>query len=79
MDSIYCRYCWGGGRGVLVGLQGIVGFVVGFVVLGGIKGVSSKNKVFCYWKDVLAGGFNKGNLGGIYQYLVKLEVLFNSP
>jgi hypothetical protein len=45
---------------------------------GVLKGVSSKSRGFFYWKDLL-GGFNETILGGIYQYLAKLGVLFNIP
>jgi len=41
-----------------------------------IRYISNEKGVF-YWKYVLGGGFNKNTLGSIYQYLVKLEVLFN--
>jgi hypothetical protein len=43
------------------------------------KWVSTTNMGFFYWKDVLEMGFNKIILGGIYQYLVKIVVLFNIP
>jgi hypothetical protein len=41
--------------------------------------ISSKNRVSFNWIDVLGGGLNKRILGGIFQYLVKLKVLFNIP
>jgi hypothetical protein len=44
-----------------------------------MKRVSSENRGFFYWKDVLGGGFNKRILRDIYQYLVKLGVFFNIP
>jgi hypothetical protein len=44
-----------------------------------IHRISSKNRGFFNWKDVLGGGFNKRILGGIFQYLVKLGVFFNIP
>jgi hypothetical protein len=51
----------------------------GFIGIGSIKRVSSENRGFFYRKDVLGGDFNIKKFGGIYQYLVKLEVFFNIP
>jgi hypothetical protein len=52
----------------------------GFIGIGGYKkGYLVKVDIFFNCKYVLGGGFKKSILEGIYQHLVKLEVLFNIP
>jgi hypothetical protein len=39
--------------------------------------ISSKNRGFLNWINVLRGGFNKRNLWGSVRYVLKFGVFFN--
>jgi len=63
---------------IYVGFMGVVWGNRGFIGIKGHKRIYSKNKGLFYSTYIL-GGSKKIILGGFYQYLVKLELLFNIP